>query len=164
MDGERFVAQVRLRRDDVRNSREIQSRRHSTMSWRSRRILLTLLVLSACLVFTIPQAGTSAPYGRVTEMRLTASPNDWNGGCPVTINFHGFIKVDGPNTVIYAIHRSDGGGGEGKQTLHFAGAGSKAVHFTWKLGAPGENFRGWAQIGSGNTRSDKAEFQIHCRR
>jgi hypothetical protein len=26
------------------------------------------------------------------------------------------------------------------------------------------NFRGWAQIGSGNTRSDKAGFQIHCRR
>jgi len=134
------------------------------MSSHSRRILLTLLVLSACLVFTAPQAGNSAQHGRVTEMRLEASPNDWHGACPVTINFNGLIRVDGPNTVVYGIKRSDGGTGEGPQTLHFTSAGSKHVHFTWRLGAPGENFRGWAQIGSGNTRSDKAEFQIHCRR
>ena len=76
------------------------------MSLRSRRILLTLVVLSACLVFTIPQAGNSAQHGRVTEMRLEASPNDWHGGCPVTINFNGSISVDGPNTVTYGITRS----------------------------------------------------------
>jgi len=134
------------------------------MSLRSRRILLTLLVLSVCLVFTTPQAGNSAQYGQVTEMRLEASPNDWHGACPVTINFHGFIRVDGPNTVTYGITRSDGGTGEGPQTLHFTAAGQKPVHFTWRLGTSGMNFRGWAQIGSGNTRSDKAGFQIHCRR
>jgi hypothetical protein len=134
------------------------------MSSNSRRILVTLVVLSAWLVFMTPQAGNSAPYGRVTEMRLHASPNDWHGGCPVTINFNGFIRVDGPNTVTYGITRSDGGSGEGRQTLHFTGAGTKPVHFTWRLGTPGMNFRGWAQIGSGNERSDKAEFEIHCRR
>jgi hypothetical protein len=111
-----------------------------------------------------PQAGNSAEYGRVTEMHLDASPNHWDGGCPVTINFHGFIRVDGPNTVTYGITRSDGATGEGQQTLHFTSAGSKGVHFTWRLGTAGENFRGWAQIGSGNKRSNKAEFQIHCRR
>jgi hypothetical protein len=134
------------------------------MSLRSRRILFTLIVLSAWLVFTAPQAGNSAGYGHITEMSLRASPDDWHGGCPVTINFNGSISVDGPNTVTYGITRSDGASGEGRQTLHFASAGSKHVHFTWRLGTPGENFRGWAQIGSGNTRSDKAEFQIHCRR
>ena len=40
------------------------------MSLRSRRILMTLVVLSACLVFMTPQAGNSANYGRVTEMTL----------------------------------------------------------------------------------------------
>ena len=134
------------------------------MSSHRRRILVTLSVLSACLVFFTPQAGNSASYGKVTEMRLEASPNDWHGACPVTINFHGSITVDGPNTVIYGITRSDGGAGEGKQTLHFAAAGTKPVHFPWRLGSPGMNFRGWAQIGSGNSRSDKAEFQIHCRK
>lgn len=134
------------------------------MSLCIRRVLLTLIVLSACLVFMTPQAGMSAKYGQVTEMRIQATPNDWHGACPVTIHFHGFIRVDGPNTVIYGITRSDGGSGEGRQTLHFTSAGSKPVHFTWRLGSPGENFHGWAQIGSGNTRSDKAEFQIHCRR
>ena len=134
------------------------------MLLRSRRILTTLVLLSACLVFMTPQAGDSAPYGRVTEMRLVASPNNWGGACPVTINFNGSITVDGPNTVTYGINRSDGGKGPGPQTLHFTMAGSKPVHFTWRLGTPGENFSGWAQIGSGNVRSDKAGFQIHCRR
>ena len=134
------------------------------MSSLSRRILSTFIVLAACWVFIIPKAIDSAPYGHITEMRLEATPNDWHGGCPVTINFHGFIRVDGPNTVIYAINRSDGGHGEGQQTLHFNGAGSRPVHFTWRLGSPGENFHGWAQIGSGNSRSDRAGFQIHCRK
>jgi len=133
------------------------------MSSRRRSIFLALLVLSVCLFFAIPKAGESAQYGHITEMALRASPSNYGGTCPVTVNFHGFIRVDGPNTVIYAIHRSDGGSGEGKQTLHFTGAGSKPVHFTWRVGRPGENFHGWAEIGSGNSRSDKAEFQIHCR-
>jgi len=132
------------------------------MSSCSRRILVALVVVSACLVFMTPQTGNSTPYGKVTEMRLEATPNDWHGACPVTINFHGFIRVDGPNTVTYGITRSDGGSGEGPQTLHFTGAGERRVHFTWRLGSPGENFHGWAQIGSGNSRSDKAGFQIHC--
>ena len=134
------------------------------MSLHSRRILMTLVVLSAWLVFMAPHAGNTAPYGRVTEMRLEASPNHWGGACPVTINFNGSITVDGPNTVTYGINRSDGGKGPGPQTLHFTSAGSKHVRFTWRLGTPGENFNGWAQIGSGSMRSDKAGFQIHCRR
>jgi hypothetical protein len=134
------------------------------MSMRNRRILLIMVVLGAVMVFMTPQAGNSSPYGQVTEMRLGASPNNWGGGCPVTINFNGFIRVDGPNTVTYGITRSDGARGEGPQTLHFAAAGSKPVHFTWRLGGPGMNFSGWAEIGSGNTRSNRADFQIHCRR
>ena len=134
------------------------------MSSSVRRILVSLIVLGACLVVVTPQTGLSSSYGRVTEMGLEASPQDWHGGCPVTINFHGFIRVDGPNTVTYGITRSDGGRGEGQQTLHFNSAGSKPVHFTWRLGTPGMNFRGWAQIGSGNARSEKADFQIHCQR
>jgi hypothetical protein len=134
------------------------------MSLLSRRILATLIVLSACLVFMTPQAGISAKYGQVTEMRLEATPNDFHGACPVTINFHGSITVDGPNTVTYGIDRSDGATGEGKQELHFTEAGTKTVHFTWKLGAAGEEFKGWALIGSGNSRSNKAEFQIHCQK
>jgi hypothetical protein len=109
-----------------------------------------------------PQAGNSAEYGHITEMHLSASPNMWNGGCPVTINFHGFIRVDGPNTVTYGITRSDGATGAGQQTLHFSSAGTKPVHFNWRLGKAGETLQVWAQIGSGNMRSNKAEVHIHC--
>jgi hypothetical protein len=132
------------------------------MSQRTGRILVALVVVSACLVFMTPQIGSSTEYGHVTEMTLHPSPFNYHGACPVTINFYGLIKVDGPNTITYGITRSDGGSGEGKQTLHFAGAGQKSVHFTWRLGQGHENYNGWAQIGSGNTRSNKAEFHIHC--
>jgi hypothetical protein len=30
------------------------------------------------------------------------------------------------------------------------------------LGGAGESYNGWAQIGSGIARSNRAEFQIHC--
>jgi len=132
------------------------------MSQHRKRILVTLIVLCSCLVFMTPRLGDSTPYGQVTEMRLSANPNNWHGPCPVTINFNGFIRVDGPNTVIYGIDRSDGAKGLGRQTLHFTGAGQKPVHFFWRLGKAGENYNGWAEIGSGNSRSNRAEFQIHC--
>jgi hypothetical protein len=132
------------------------------MSLRSRRILVTLVVLSACLVFMTPQAGNSAQNGKITKMTLAANPNNYTGACPVTINFNGSITLNGPNTVTYAIERSDGGTGQGGP-LKYAGAGSKTVHFTWRLGAKGTNFNGWAQIASGNSRSPQAKFQIHCK-
>jgi hypothetical protein len=132
------------------------------MSQIRKRILVTLVVLSGCLVIATPRLGNSGQYGRVTEMRLGASPNNWNGQCPVTIHFNGFIGVDGPNTVTYGITRSDGARGLGQQTLRFYGPGRHQVHFTWRLGRAGENYSGWAQIGSGNARSNRAEFQIHC--
>lgn len=130
----------------------------------AKRMLVPLVVLSACLFLLAPQLGSSTEYGRVTEMTLHANPFNYHGACPVTINFYGLIKVDGPNTIIYGVTRSDGGTGEGPQTLHFTGAGQKSIHFTWRLGGPGENYDGWAQTGSGNTRSNKAEFHIHCAR
>jgi hypothetical protein len=132
------------------------------MSQIHRRILVTLVVLSGCLVLATPRLGNSGQYGRVIEMRLVASPNNWKGQCPVTIHFNGFIGVDGPNTVTYGITRSDGAKGLGQQTLHFNGPGRQQVHFTWRLGSAGENYNGWTQIGSGIARSNRAEFQIHC--
>jgi len=133
------------------------------MSDQRKRILVTLIVLIACLAFVAPSLSNSSPYGQVTEMRLWAQPNNWTGPCPATINFNGFIRVDGPNTVTYGITRSDGGKGKGPQTLRFTGAGRKPVHFTWRLGKQGENYDGWVEIGSGNTRSNRAEFHLHCR-
>ena len=133
------------------------------MSQRTGRILVALVVVSACLVFMTPQIGSSTAYGKVTEMRLHAVPPTHNGPSPATIIFRGFIAVDGRNTVTYGVTRSDGGSGEGQQTLHFKATGRKAVSYTWTLGKAGENYNGWVEIGSGNTRSNKAEFHIHCK-
>ncbi len=133
------------------------------MSMRTARMLVALAVVSACLAFATPQIGSSTEYGHVTEMTLHPSPFNYHGVCPVTINFYGLIKVDGPNTITYGITRSDGGRGEGPQTLRFAAAGQKSLHFTWRIGKAKENYDGWAQIGSGNARSNKGEFHIHCK-
>jgi len=130
----------------------------------SRRIILTLVALSVCGILTTPQAVNSSPYGRIVEMHLEAVPHNLeNATCPATINFNGFIRTDGPNTVTYGITRSDGGRGEGGE-LHFTRAESLRVHFTWRLGAPGQTYNEWEQIGSGTMRSNRAEFHLHCRR
>ena len=130
----------------------------------SRRILLTLVALSVCLILATPQSVDSAAYGHITEMHLAASPNNLHeAACPVTINFNGFIRTDGPNTVVYAILRSDGAKGQGPE-LHFNRAESQHVHFTWRLGGPGQTYNGWAEIASGNMRSNRAEFHLQCRR
>jgi hypothetical protein len=121
-----------------------------------------MIALSACLVFMTTQAGNSAQNGKITRMTLAANPNNYHGGCPVTINFNGSISLNGPNSVTYAIERSDGGSGHGGP-LNFTSAGTKQVHFTWRLGSKGMNFSGWEQIASGNSRSNKATFQIHCK-
>ena len=134
------------------------------MSRRGFLVVVTLALVGSCLVFMIPQMGRSTPYGKVTEMRLHAQPPNYNGPCPATITFRGLIRVDGPNTVTYGITRSDGGTGEGPQRLNFRAAGSRPVSFTWSLGRPGENYDGWAEIGSGDTRSNRAQFHLHCRR
>jgi hypothetical protein len=92
-------------------------------------------------------------------MHLEAVPHSIQSAtCPFTINFHGFIRADGPLTMTYGINRSDGGHGNGGE-LHFQGASSIPVHFTWRLGAPGQTYNEWAQIGSGNM-----EFHLQCRR
>lgn len=133
------------------------------MSTRSRRIFAIVVVLSACLVFMTPQAGRSSPPGRVTEMHLEAIPHSIQSAtCPFTIHFNGFIRADGPLTMSYGIDRSDGGRGPGGE-LHFQRAGSQSVHFTWQLGARGQTYNGWAQIGSGMMRSNRAAFHLQCR-
>jgi len=124
------------------------------------RWLVMIFTLVVCLVFAAPRTGSSTEYGHVTEMTLHSNPYKYHGACPVTVNFYGLIKVDGPNTITYGITRSDGGHGPGQQKLHFAGPGQKSVHFTWEVG---RDYNGWAQIGSGNARSNKAEFEVHCK-
>ncbi len=98
--------------------------------------------------------------GHVTAMRLVARPNNYNGRCPVTIHFLGSVVVNGPTSIEYGIMRSDGARARGER-LNFAGAGSRRVGDSWQLG---QSYSGWEMIGSGNMRSNRATFRVHCRR
>ena len=130
------------------------------MSKRGVSILATVVVL---LVGAAAETGQSSPAGRITLIRLAASPANYTGNCPATIHFNGFIRADGPLSGGGSFWRSDGSHGE-FTPYKLIRAGQVGIHDTWRLGRPGENFNGWVQFGTGNTRSNRAEFHLHCRR
>lgn len=136
------------------------------MTKRYGRSLVVLVVLGVCLVFTVPQESVSAASsGQVTRMGLAARPANYTGTCPVTIHFAGNITMNGPGTMSYGVDRSDGAKGNGgSHTFERAGAWASPELTSWTLGAPGQNYNGWVMIGSGNVRSNKAMFHVHCRK
>jgi len=115
--------------------------------------LFALPCISLCVM---PQ--THGQRGHVTAMHLRAEPSNYNGRCPVTIHFIGAITANGPLTMVYGIERSDGVRAKGGERT-FRGAGTQRVTDTWRLG---ESYSGWEMIGSGNMRSNRATFRVHC--
>jgi hypothetical protein len=97
-------------------------------------------------------------------MRLAANPANYTGSCPVTIKFAGFITVGGgPNTISYGVFRSDGGQSNGgSHRFDHPGSWHSPELTTWALGTAGQTVNGWVIIGSGNVKSNKAMFHVHC--
>lgn len=129
------------------------------------RFLLTLVFLIACLMLTAPQERVAAANGgHVSAMRLVASPGNYNGACPTTIKFAGWITMaGGPGKITYGVFRSDGGHGNGgSHDFEKPGVWHSPELTTWQLGAPGKTFNGWVTIGSGTVKSNRAAFHVHC--
>lgn len=115
---------------------------------------------------TPAEQSSPTPKGfRIVEMMLRANPVKYSGPCPVTIKFSGRISVaGGGGQVSYKFLRKDGASGPIK-TLDFASAGTKNVATTWRLGAPGQSFRGWRAIKTFDPEekeSNRATFQVQC--
>ena len=135
------------------------------MSKCSIQILMTFIVLSACLVFTMPlERVSAASHGHVVAMHMTASPANYSGTCPTTIKFPGWITVGGgPAEITYGVSRSDGGHGNGgRHNFEKPGTWHSPELTSWELGKPGQSFNGWVMIGSGTVKSNKATFHLHC--
>ena len=137
------------------------------MSQRSVSVLVVCFALVACVLCVAARASAPIPganTGRLIEMRLAANPANYNGSCPTTIKFGGFITVCcGPNTVSYGVSRSDGGHGNGgSHNFQRPGTWRSPELTSWTLGRRGETFNGWVMIGSGNMKSNRAMFHLHC--
>jgi len=97
-------------------------------------------------------------------MRVAANPANYSGTCPTTIKFAGFITVGGgPATISYGVFRSDGGHGKGgSHSFQHPGMWRSPELTAWSIGTPGHSVNGWVMIGSGNVKSNKAMFHMHC--
>jgi hypothetical protein len=96
---------------------------------------------------------------------LDAVPPVYNGQCPATITFNGWIAMNRPGSIRYRFVRSDGGKGP-FVWLKFEQGGQQNVSTTWRLGgARLRNYRGWEAIQIVYPRgmvSNHANFQMSC--
>jgi hypothetical protein len=99
---------------------------------------------------------------RVVSATLSASPEAYDGQCPVTINFSGNITVKGKGQVKYTFIRSDGATAP-VYTLDFQQEDSLRVDTTWALSLP--TFNEWVAIrilSPNEMESDRAYFKGSC--
>ena len=126
---------------------------------------LGLAILALPLVAAKARA-PQAPFGDVT---LTATPAQYEGKCPVRINFFGHVGVTAhPMVFNYHYERSDGAKGQVKVVrVTNPNATWIGVHDYWQLGASGQTYHVWEKlfVYSGNTHiaTDQAVADITCK-
>src|SRR5215210_3492944 len=107
-------------------------------------IVATAGLTLALIAFSAKTAQTFAASSlRVMSATLAASPEVYDGPCPVTIKFSGTITVKGKGPVKYTFVRSDGATAP-VFTLDFAADETKHVDTTWTLSPP--RFGEWVAI------------------
>jgi hypothetical protein len=130
-------------------------------------LTLALIALSsnpARLVSALTLSKVPAQSLQVVSATLAASPEVYDGLCPVTIKFSGNITVKGKGTVKYTFVRSDGATGP-ILTLDFDGDGTRPVDTTWTLSPP--TFAEWEAIkilSPNELQSERALFKGTCRK
>ena len=92
-----------------------------------------LATLLSLVVSVLGMMLSNPMQSRVVEAVLKPDNTRGGGPCPVTFNFTGYIKTDGPATVKYTFNSSDGGTGPA-YTLEFKTAGTQPVTTTWTIG------------------------------
>jgi len=110
-------------------------------------------------------SGTAAAYG-ITSVTYDVT-RDPTSGCPTNVFYTvtAYITVNGPITIKYVWKQSDGNSDNGKGTLTFTEAGSKAVSRTWSLHLGAATNTRWMQIvvtSPTYTEYGKATFDYTC--
>lgn len=122
------------------------------------------LIASLLFLSSLPPALVRAQEHTVTKVVAVAKPKEFDGQCPVTIEFTGTIFVSRhPARVTYRWERSDGAEGP-RETVDIRSAG-QGVTTTWQFSTPRRNFDGWERLHvlapTGITSND-ATFRVHC--
>ena len=136
--------------------------RYSTIAG-ATGVMLLLIGLSSLTTQTFFAPLTSAQGQSLkVSATLTASPEVYDGQCPVTIKFSGNITVDKKTTIKYTFIRSDGATGP-MYALDFEDGGTKSVDTTWTLSTP--TFSEWLAmkiLGPIEIESNRASFKGSC--
>ena len=112
---------------------------------------------------TPPGGGGWSGPPKVTSVVATASPANYTGPCPKTVNTSADITVDGPCTVTYRWERIDGATGP-VETLVFSAAGTKTVSTSWMI-VVASNVTYWERVSILTPlpmMSNQAAFTITC--
>ena len=109
--------------------------------------------------------GTTPAYG-VTSVTYDIT-RDPAGGCATNVFYTvtAYITVNGPVTVKYVWQQSDGNSDNGKGTLTFTEAGSKAVSRSWSLHLGSATNERWMRITTTSPTAavySKATFYYTC--
>jgi hypothetical protein len=139
-------------------------KRKSSFLTATTLILLALFSNSSWTFSAQPVAKVQQQSLRVVSTILSASPEAYDGQCPITIKFSGSITVKGKGRVKYSFVRSDGATGP-VFTLDFNGETSKSVSTTWTLSAP--TFNEWLAVrifSPNKLESNRASFKGMCRK
>jgi hypothetical protein len=130
---------------------------------------LSLALATVCLFLVFPPQSNAQPTNfAVIGAKLEADPRIYEGPCPTTIKFHGWIDTNGPGTVKYIFERSDGAIDTIVKTVTFvAPPFHQAIpDTTWTLGGPGFTYTGWERIKilspNAGFLSNQAMFQVKC--
>ena len=123
-------------------------------------------VLSLALAATVCCIGAAAAQPRaVDHVVAVAHPANYQGTCPISVEFTGTIFVNHPTTVSYRWERSDRATGR-VETVRINGGGL-GVHTQWQLGhRPGVPLHGSETLhvlSPGDHYSNPAEFTLICR-
>ena len=100
---------------------------------------------------------------RVSSLDLSVNPANYDGACPVTLNFRGRIATEGtaPGTVSYRFSKSDDSAMPIQQ-IEFAEVGAKTVSSSWQIS---RSLSGWQELATSapnEMTSARASFSVRC--
>jgi hypothetical protein len=79
---------------------------------------------------------------QITGIIANVDTPNYNGPCPMVLNFNAVVTANTAGTINYRWERSDGAFSQ-TQALSFSAAGSKTVGDTWQLSA---SYSGWVRL------------------
>lgn len=140
---------------------------YSNNWWNKKAVVLGIILASVILSEILQASADSTPLStesasfRVTKVKLTANPIEYNGPCPTEIKFKAKISATGKGTVICQIVRSDNLPAP-SITMHFDRSGTKDTTYSFHAD---DNLLGWQQltvVKPNSVKSNKVEFSVMC--